>query len=57
MALLDSRLPKDSNGTKFANFGCRDQKIWILEDWAKFWFGTSIWKSVRTQAGHGARFD
>jgi hypothetical protein len=33
MVLLDSILPKDSNGITFAIFGPTDQKIWILQDW------------------------
>jgi hypothetical protein len=41
MVLLDSRLPKDSNGISFAIFGPRDQKIWILQDSMEFWFENS----------------
>jgi hypothetical protein len=35
---MDSRSLKDSNDILFANFGCRDQKIWFLQDWIEFWF-------------------
>jgi hypothetical protein len=36
--LLDSTLSKDSNDISFVIFGPTDQKIWILQDWIKFWF-------------------
>ena len=32
MVPLGYKFPKDSMDTKFAKFGCIDQKIWILED-------------------------
>jgi hypothetical protein len=35
MALLDSRLPKDSNDTKFVIFGPTDDFILILQDAAE----------------------
>jgi hypothetical protein len=38
IVLLDYTFPKDFNGISFAIFGCRDQKIWILQDWVEIWF-------------------
>jgi hypothetical protein len=37
MVLMDSRLPKDSNGILFAIFGPIDQKILILPVLRTFW--------------------
>jgi hypothetical protein len=38
IVLLDSWCSKDSNGILFVIFGCRDQKIWILQGWVEIWF-------------------
>jgi hypothetical protein len=51
MVLLDSRLPKYSNGISFANFGPRDQKIWILQDSMEFWFENLNRICFKSEAG------
>jgi hypothetical protein len=57
MVLLGSILPKDSNGILFAIFGCRDQKIWVLQDCTRFCF--VILKRIRfkTEGCHVAHRD
>jgi hypothetical protein len=57
IVLLDSRCSKDSNGILFAIFGCRDQKIWILQDWDQFWFEILIRNYVLTEGCHVAHRD
>jgi hypothetical protein len=42
-APLDSTCSKDSNGILFVIFGCRDQKIWIIQDLTAFWFEILFW--------------
>jgi hypothetical protein len=49
---MDSTLPKDSNGTSFVIFGCRDQKIWIIEVLDGIWFEKLIRNSVSTEGCH-----
>jgi hypothetical protein len=53
MVLLDSRLPKDSNGILFAIFGLPEHFLRILQDLDK----NRYLKSIRTQPGHVACFD
>jgi hypothetical protein len=50
MVLLDSILPKDSNGMSFVNFGLINWKIWILQDWIEIWSEFLIWVSSKPEA-------
>jgi hypothetical protein len=43
IVLLDSTLPKDSNGISFVIFRVTDQKIWIMQDWIEIWFENLFW--------------
>jgi hypothetical protein len=42
IVLLDSTLPKDSNGISFVIFGPTERKLWILQDLNKIWFENLI---------------
>jgi hypothetical protein len=57
MVLLDSRLPKDSNGITFAIFGPMDRKLWFFQGLNKIWFLNSILISVWFRDWHVAWSD
>jgi hypothetical protein len=56
-ALINSTCSKDSSGILFVIFGCRDQKIWIIQEWTQFWFLNSNLNLFWSGAGHVSRFN